>query len=69
MAHLVEAVAAVRDPGDEDDGPLAELDRHRASCRDCRPWTPCRVAADMLQRMTNDLAAKMAPIPVKPGEA
>lgn len=53
----------------KDDSPLAELDRHRASCTHCRPWSPCRVAADMLQRMTDELAARMASIPVKPGEA
>lgn len=59
----------MNDPGDEDDGPLAELDHHRATCRVCKPWGVCGVAGGILQRATAALAARMAPIPVKPGEA
>ena len=53
------------------DSLLAELEAHRDLCPTCtcKPWTVCAVAAKLLERMTADLAKRMAPAPVKPSEA
>ncbi len=58
-----------RDPGDEDDGPLASLEAHIDRCATCRPWTLCAAGAALLQRMGDTLAKAMAPEPKRPGAA
>ena len=46
--------------------PLAdELDRHRAECRRCTPWSVCSDAAKLLEQ----LADAVAPMPRKAADA
>lgn len=48
---------------------LDDLETHRETCRVCRPWSCCPVAARLLEQVTQQAAAQIAPAPKPRGEA
>ena len=44
---------------------LDELERHRATCKACRPWSTCAEASKLLGGLTTTIAERIAPIPSK----
>lgn len=48
---------------------LDDLESHRETCRVCRPWSLCAAGARLLEQVTQQAAAQIAPVPKPRGEA
>ena len=48
---------------------LKDLELHRDLCRECTPFHLCRAGATLLERVTEQLAQRMAPVPKETGAA